>query len=266
MPDLVKLVDKPAGVTSHDLVAAERRRQGDRSVRVGHAGTLDPFATGLLIVLVGRAARVQQYVMGLDKTYETLARLGWTSSTGDPEGELVDTGRVPALDGPLPTGVIRQRPPAYSALRVDGVRAYPRARRGEDVRIPEREVRVDRYEVLDHDPGAGTARLAVACSSGTYVRTLVSDLGDAYCLQLRRTSIGPFGLDEAPAELSLAAALGRLMPVIELEGERAWRVSVGQRIPLELAGERALLVDGDGPIAVAEPREDGMVKPVVGFR
>ena len=114
MTDGVVLVDKPAGITSHDVVARVRRRL-DRGVKVGHAGTLDPFATGLLLVLVGRATRVQRFLMALPKRYETVARLGWTSTTGDPEGELAE-GRMPPDPLVLPTGVLRQRPPAYSAV------------------------------------------------------------------------------------------------------------------------------------------------------
>ena len=125
--DGVLLVDKPAGVTSHDVVAATRRRLG-RTVKVGHAGTLDPFATGLLLVLVGRATRVQRFLMALPKRYETVARLGWTSSTGDRDGELTP-GQMPAEPFELPTGRLLQRPPAYSAVKVGGERAYRRARR-----------------------------------------------------------------------------------------------------------------------------------------
>src|SRR3954462_12878064 len=143
--DGVLLVDKPAGVTSHDVVAGVRRSLG-RKVKVGHAGTLDPFATGLLLVLVGRATRVQRFLMALPKRYGTVARLGFVSTTGDPEGEI-PPGRMPALDD-LPTGTIRQRPPAYSAVKVGGRRAYALARRGEAVELPEREVRVGRFHLL----------------------------------------------------------------------------------------------------------------------
>src|SRR5947209_16342585 len=113
MPQGVVLCDKPAGVTSHDVVDAQRRRLGS-GVKVGHSGTLDPFATGLLLILVGRATRVQRFLMALPKTYEAVARFGAVSSTGDPEGEITRTGRLPAGDLRLPTGVLRQRPPAYS--------------------------------------------------------------------------------------------------------------------------------------------------------
>jgi tRNA pseudouridine55 synthase len=260
------LVDKPAGVTSHDVVARVRRSLARR--RTGHAGTLDPFATGLLVVLVGRATRVQRFVMGLPKSYEAVARFGAVSTTGDPEGEITETGVVPGEPLALPTGVVRQRPPAHSAVKVAGERAYKRARRGEAVELPEREVTVTRFEQLWRE--GDRAGFAIECSSGTYVRSLIADLGDAYCLQLRRTAIGPFSIDEADPEriLPLAEALARLMPVVALEGLAARRAAHGQEIraqPPEAEGP-VLLTDEDGPIAVAEPREGSVLKPVVGFR
>src|SRR5436305_13353288 len=121
--DAVLLYDKPAGVTSHDVVARVRRTL-PRKTKVGHAGTLDPFATGLLLVLIGRATRVQRFLMALRKTYEVTARFGAVSSTGDPEGEIVATGVVPEGDLILPTGQVRQRPPAFSAVKISGRRAY----------------------------------------------------------------------------------------------------------------------------------------------
>src|SRR4051812_43175102 len=129
----VLLVDKPAGVTSHDVVAQVRRRLG-KGVKVGHAGTLDPFATGLLLILVGRATRSQRFLMALPKRYETVARLGYTSTTGDTEGEIAP-GVMPG-ELALPTGLVRQRPPAYSAVKIAGRRAYALARAGEAVEIP----------------------------------------------------------------------------------------------------------------------------------
>src|SRR4051795_9931072 len=141
------LVDKPAGVTSHDVVAQIRRERGGK---VGHAGTLDPFATGLLVILLGRATRTQQYLLALPKTYVAQARLGWRSSTGDPDGELSETGRIPAsLD--LPTGTVRQRVPMTSAVRVGGERLYRKAHRGEVVETPQRDVEVYRAELIEHD-------------------------------------------------------------------------------------------------------------------
>ncbi len=264
MSDGVLLIDKPAGKTSHDIVAAVRREHRGR--RVGHAGTLDPFATGLLLVLVGRATRIQRYLMALPKSYETVARLGATSTTGDPEGEIVETGRVPPDPPSLPTGELLQRPPAYSAVKVDGKRAYDRARAGEDVVIAERPVTVYRFEQLWREEDR--AAFAIECSAGTYVRTLISELGDAYCTELRRTAIGPFSIADAdPARLiGLADALS-FMPAVTLAGEDAQRAAHGVAVGSSEGSdaEVALLVDGDGPIAVAEPRT-GAWKPVVGFR
>ncbi|MEY2440958.1 MAG: tRNA pseudouridine55 synthase [bacterium] len=258
------LIDKPANKTSHDVVAAVRREHRGR--RVGHAGTLDPFATGLLLVLIGRATRVQRYLMALPKSYETIARLGATSSTGDTEGEIVRTGRLPPDPPPLPTGELSQRPPAYSAVKVDGRRAYERARAGEEVVLARRPVTVHRFEQLWRD--GDRAAFAIECSAGTYVRTLVSDLGDAYCEQLRRTAIGPFSIDDAdPARiLALAEALS-FMPAVRLEGDEARRAAHGIAVAVagDASAEAVLLVDDDGPIAVAEP-QDGALKPVVGFR
>ncbi|MGH2878412.1 MAG: tRNA pseudouridine(55) synthase TruB [Solirubrobacteraceae bacterium] len=199
--DGVLLIDKPAGITSHDVVAAVRRSLPGRP-RTGHAGTLDPFATGLLIVLVGRATKLQRAMMELPKRYETIARLGATSTTGDTEGEIAVTGRIPPDPPPLPVGEIRQLPPIYSAVKVGGERAYRRARRGEQVRMPPRIVRVTRFEQIwreQPDPTDETVRAAfsIECSSGTYVRSLIADLGDGYCLELRRTAIGPFCVEDA---------------------------------------------------------------------
>jgi tRNA pseudouridine55 synthase len=203
----VLLADKPAGVTSHDVVARLRRRYDAKG---GHAGTLDPFATGLLIVLLGRpATREQRLFMGLRKTYRTIARFGAVSTTGDRDGEITETGRIPEGELDLPTGEIRQRPPAYSAVKVGGVRAYKRARRGEEVEMPERLVTVYRFEQLSRD--GARAEFEIECSSGTYVRSLIADLGDAYCEELRRTRIGPFSVEDADedAPLPLAEALAR---------------------------------------------------------
>ena len=262
MSDGVILFDKPAGITSHDVVASVRRRLG-RGVKVGHAGTLDPFATGLLLVLVGRATRVQRFVMALEKRYETVARLGWTSTTGDPEGELAP-GRMPAEPLTLPTGVIRQRPPAYSAVKVGGERAYAKARRGEEVVLAERDVTVTRFEQLWRD--GDRAAFAIDCSSGTYVRTLIADLGDAYCLELRRTAIGPFDVADASEDaiLPLRDALS-FLPEVLLGGDAARRAGHGVAVDGQADGV-VRLSDDDGLIALAEPREDGTLKPVVGFR
>ncbi|HEX8959544.1 MAG TPA: tRNA pseudouridine(55) synthase TruB [Solirubrobacterales bacterium] len=199
------LCDKPAGITSHDVVLRIRRERG---CKAGHAGTLDPFATGLLLVLLDGATRLQRFLTGLPKTYVARARLGWRSSTGDPDGELTRTGHVPSsLE--LPTGRVRQRVPMTSAVRVGGERLYRKAHRGETVETPEREVEVYRAELRERD--AESATYEIECSAGTYVRTLVETLGDAYCAALRRTSIGPFRVEDAGAELPLAR-IAELVP------------------------------------------------------
>jgi tRNA pseudouridine55 synthase len=191
--DGILLIDKPVGITSHDAVAAVRRSLG--GAKTGHAGTLDPFASGLLIVLVGRATRMQRQLMELPKRYETVARLGALSSTGDPEGEITETGRLPPDPPVLPTGEIRQRPPVYSAIKIKGERAYRKARRGECFEMPERIVTVSRFEQTWRE--RDRAGYLIECSSGTYVRSLIADLGDAYCEELRRTAIGSFLVRDA---------------------------------------------------------------------
>jgi tRNA pseudouridine55 synthase len=243
-----------------------RRRLG-RGVKVGHAGTLDPFATGLLLLLVGRATRVQRFLMALPKRYEAVARLGWTSTTGDRDGELAP-GRAPAEPFRLPTGRIRQRPPAYSAVKVGGKRAYALARAGEPVELAEREVEVARFELLWREEDR--AGFAIECSSGTYVRALIAELGDAYCDELRRTAIGRFEVADADPErvVPLAEALA-FLPAVALEGEAARRASHGVAItpsPPTRADTTVRLTDDEGLIALAEPRPDGTLKPTVGFR
>ena len=203
----VLLYDKPAGVTSHDVVAKIRR---ELDCKAGHAGTLDPFATGLLLILLGKATRLQRFLVGLPKTYLATARLGWRSSTGDPDGELTETGHMPAsLE--LPTGTVRQRVPMTSAVRVGGERLYKKAHRGEVVETPERDVQVHRAELLSSD--GEHAHFEIECSAGTYVRTLVETLEDAYCADLRRTAVGPFRVEEAGAQLSVQR-VAALVPAI----------------------------------------------------
>jgi tRNA pseudouridine55 synthase len=261
--DGLVLVDKPAGKTSHDLTLATRRVLGVR--KAGHAGTLDPFATGLLLVLVGRARRVQRFLMALPKEYVTVARLGALSTTGDPEGEITETGRIPDLDAPLPVGRMLQRPPIWSAVRVQGRKAYERARAGEQFEMAPREVTVYRFEERWRE--GDRAEYLIECSAGTYVRSLIADLGDAYCTELRRTRIGPFDVADADPTriLPLGQALS-FLPRIEVDDDIAWRAAHGQSIPGEADAEHVLLADADGPVAIAQPHPDGLLKPVVGFR
>jgi tRNA pseudouridine55 synthase len=203
----VLLYDKPAGVTSHDVVAEVRRERG---CKAGHAGTLDPFATGLLLILLGRATRLQRFLTGLPKTYLATARLGWRSSTGDPDGELTETGALPeSLE--LPTGTVRQRVPMTSAVRVGGERLYRKAHRGETVETPLRDVEVYRARLLSC--GDGLAHYEIECAAGTYVRTLVETLEDAYCAELRRTAIGPFRIEDVGGEIE-TARVAELVPAV----------------------------------------------------
>jgi len=261
----VILYDKPAGLTSHDVVASVRRQLPGK-VKVGHAGTLDPFATGLLLVLVGRATRVQRFLMALSKRYEVVARFGARSTTGDPEGEIVHTGAVPEGPLELPVGLIRQRPPAYSAVKVAGRRAYQLARAGEtSLELPEREVEIHRFQERWRQ---GDRRgFVVECSSGTYVRSLVAALGDAYCEELRRTGIGAFEVGDADPEriVALNDALG-FLPEVRLDAETARRAAHGVPVPAEAEGT-VRLVGEDGLIALGQPdAARGGIKPVVGLR
>lgn len=215
-------VDKPEGPTSHDVVAAARRALGER--RIGHTGTLDPFASGLMLLCVGAATRLAEFLTGMDKGYEAVVRLGVATDSGDRDGEVTrateawrdvtgeDVER--ALSGLR--GTIVQRPPSLSAKKVEGVAAHRRVRRGEAVELPPQQVTVHELRVEAFAPPE--LRVAVRCSSGTYVRALARDLGDAlgvgaHLTALRRTSVGAFDLTGAlaPEDLSdrgrVAAAL-----------------------------------------------------------
>jgi tRNA pseudouridine55 synthase len=268
-PAGVLLYDKPSGVSSHDIVATVRRELG-RGTKVGHAGTLDPFATGLLLILIGRATRVQRFLMALPKTYQATARFGAVSTTGDPEGRIEQTGVVPPGDLELPVGRLRQRPPAYSAVKVSGRRAYALARAGEAVELAEREVEVYRFEELWRE---GERRgFVIECSSGTYVRSLISELGDAYCEQLRRTRVGGFAVADADSRnvVPLMDALS-FLPELRLDDQQARQVEHGGRLALgpghSVGAQAVRLTDDAGLIAVGEPTSGGdVVKPTVVLR
>ena len=203
--DGVLLIDKPAGITSHDVVAAVRRALG--GVKTGHAGTLDPFASGLLLVLVGRATRIQQQLMELPKRYETVARLGATLEHGRPGGGDRADGAAAARPAAAAHGRDTPAPPIYSAVKI-GASAPTSARGvGSSFEMPERIVTVYRFEQLwRRGSGRSPPRAAfvIECSAGTYVRSLIADLGDAYCVELRRTAIGPFEVEDAVAPAAAA--------------------------------------------------------------
>jgi tRNA pseudouridine55 synthase len=245
------LVDKPAGVTSHDVVAEIRRERGGK---VGHAGTLDPFATGLLVVLLGRATRLQRYLLELPKTYRATARLGWRSSTGDPDGELTETGRFPErLE--LPTGEIEQQVPMTSAVKVDGERLYRKAHRGEAVETPMRRVTIYRAELISSDDERAT--FEIECSSGTYIRTLIETLEDAYCESLRRLAIDDVRVPEQSSREITVEELMHFLPERLLDDEEATAVSHGRPVqePFDVPPERVRLTHDGRLIAIA--RVDG---------
>lgn len=246
MPDGLFLVDKPSGVTSHDAVDAVRRAVGIR--KVGHAGTLDPMASGLLVVGVGRATRLLRFLGELDKEYEGTGRLGEETDTLDADGTVVRTAPVDVAEGRLAAamsglvGEIEQRPPAYSAVKVGGERMYRAARRGDPVEAPARRVRVDSFALRGFD--GRDFGFAVVCSSGTYVRSLVAEVGralgcGAHLTSLVRTRIGPFAVGDArraddPGEpLPVEAAVAHL-PRVDLDEEEVVAARHGR--PLGPAG------------------------------
>lgn len=269
----ILLVDKPGGLTSHDVVARTRRAFGTR--KVGHAGTLDPMATGLLVIGIEGATRLLTYIVGADKTYTATIRLGQATTTDDAEGEVVraadapslaavDAARIAAGVSDL-TGAISQVPSSVSAIKVDGRRAYDRVRAGEDVQLAARQVVVSRFDVLDDRPGDGVRDLDVIvdCSSGTYIRALARDLGDAlgvggHLTALRRTRVGRFdvadavGLDalEGAPVLSPAAAADRIMPVLAVDADEARDLRHGKR----LIGQASRLEGGE--VAAIDPAGD----------
>lgn len=207
--DSVLRVDKPAGITSFGVVARVRRRLSEqlgKKAKVGHTGTLDPFATGLMIIVTGKECRNAMNYSKLDKEYEAVFRLGQTSTTGDPEGEITDVSTIEpsreAIEAALGQfrGEITQRPPIFSAIKINGRRAYDLARKGEVVEIPERQVTVFSLELLDYE--YPNVRIRTHVSSGTYIRSLAEDIGKvletgAYCSELRRTKVGEWSVEGA---------------------------------------------------------------------
>jgi tRNA pseudouridine55 synthase len=260
------VIDKPSGMTSHDVVARVRRIAGTR--KVGHAGTLDPMATGVLLVGVGRATRLLGHLTLTEKSYDATVRLGAATSTDDAEGETVATGATDHLTeddvrsaaGAF-VGEIDQVPSSVSAVKIDGRRAYQRVRDGEEVTIPARRVTVHELVVT------GVRRvepfvdvdLTVRCSSGTYVRAIARDLGVAlgvggHLTALRRTAVGPFTLADARSLdeladrfelLGLSAVTGRCFPSYTLDDAGVADVAHGRRLAVDL--------DSPGPVAVFDP-------------
>jgi tRNA pseudouridine55 synthase len=264
-------VDKPRGPTSHDVVAGVRRllRGKAKRTKVGHAGTLDPFADGVLVVCVGAATRLAEYVQSTHKRYAAEIILGATSTTDDPEGNITQTPEAAPPDERAVreaaarfVGVIRQAPPAHSAVHVAGRRAYKLARGGEEVALPARRVEVHSLEVVSYAWPA--VRLEVCCGAGTYIRALARDLGralgvGAYCSALTRTEVGPFTLEAAvpPGELRLDRDLVapreglRHLPAVTLDPNRARSLRLGQAVEADLP-------DGTGDVLVLD-EEGGLI-------
>ena len=270
--DGLLLVDKPAGVTSHDVVLAARRAFGES--RIGHAGTLDPFATGLLVLLLGRATRLLPHLDGVPKEYEASIALGTETETDDLEGAVVRS-LPPPSDGaiaeaiPLLTGVLDQVPPAYSAKRVEGRRAYEAARAGDHLVLAASRVEVFAWRGLVRD--GKQLRVTIACGGGTYIRALARDLGRltgsaAHLAQLRRVRSGPFHVTAAVSLDDLRAGRAVLRPALDalptiphinLLPEDAERVLRGMTVPRAAESASAALVDARSGALVAFAEASG---------
>lgn len=288
------IVDKPQGWTSHDVVARMRRLAGTR--KVGHAGTLDPMATGVLVVGINKATKLLTYIVGVSKTYTATIRLGQSTITDDAEGDVtsetsaagVEEAAVRAAVEQL-TGDIEQVPSSVSAIKVNGKRSYAKVRSGEEVKLAARPVTVSEFSVdgfrrvkAGADPGEFLdVAVTVQCSSGTYIRALARDLGDilqvgGHLTALRRTQVGPYTLDQARtlehlAEdltvLDISAAARALLPVRELSAEEQVELSFGRRIAAG-AGAGAETVAAfapDGSLAALLENKDDAAKPVLVF-
>ena len=279
-PDGLLLVDKGAGMTSHDVVDLARRALGTR--RIGHAGTLDPFATGLLVLLVGHATRLASYLEAEPKVYEASIRFGAEMDTDDVTGEVTRDAVVPTEETmrralPSLTGALQQRPPSYSAKQVDGVRAHAAARRGKALELAAVAVTVHAWDDVSVD--GAELRATITCSGGTYIRALARDLGRAtnsaaHCATLRRTRAGAFHVGDAvPAselpERGTAAvrpALGGLARSIVREAvsdDDVRRIRNGQRVAARTPGERAALVASDGVLLGLADRRGDEWQPTV---
>lgn len=283
----ILLVDKPQGITSHDVVARVRRGVGTR--KVGHAGTLDPMATGLLVLGINSSTRLLTWVVGLDKQYLATIRLGFATTTDDAEGDALDAAAPAAIEAisneAIVTGLARltgdilQRPSSVSAIKVDGKRAYALVRAGEEVDLPERPVTVSSIEVLEVRRGEFIdVDVVVDCSSGTYIRAIARDLGEGlgvggHLTALRRTRIGPFSVDAASglddelvtAMLKPAQVAGQLFPVVHLSVDEAVDLGHGKRIPIAIAGGPIAAVDDTGRLVGLVENVSGKAKVLVNF-
>lgn len=280
------VVNKPAGMTSHDVVDAVRRMAGTR--RVGHAGTLDPAATGVLVILIGAATRLAPFIHGSDKTYRATLRLGATTTTGDADGDIVERRPVTVSQAEIEAtlvrfrGTVAQVPPMYSAVKIRGQKLYQLARRGQEVERKPRPVTIYRLDVLDW--ALPDMTIEVVCSAGTYIRSLAYDLGQAlgcgaHVTALTRTVAGDFTLSQSHSleELRALAAAGRLaeallppqaaltgLPVVTLTPEQERAVGYGQTFPLDGPPDATLIQAHNAAgqlVAVLIPGTAGMWRP-----
>ena len=279
------LVDKPAGITSHDVVSRIRRLAGTR--KVGHAGTLDPMATGVLVLGIERATRLLGHLMLSDKAYDATVRLGVATTTDDAEGDVVSTSSTSAVTDDAVrevlaefTGDLLQVPTAVSAIKIGGKRAYQRVREGEDVQLSARPVTV--HELVVHDVrragDAIDADISLRCSSGTYVRAIARDAGarldvGGHLTALRRTAVGPYGLAGARTleqladdfeVVPIAAAARAAFPSVELDDDASRRVRFGRPLDLELRAPTAVFAP-DGEFLALYEHRDGKARPVAVF-
>jgi len=275
-------VDKPGGLTSHDVVSRVRRLAGTR--RVGHAGTLDPMATGVLVVAINRATRLLGHLTLTDKWYDATIRLGASTTTDDAEGEVLESHSTDALtEGVVREalgafqGEIDQVPSSVSAIKVGGKRAYDRVRAGEQVDLPPRRVTIHALDVTGLD--LPEVQISVHCSSGTYIRAIARDLGAAldvggHLTALRRTAVGPFTLERARTleELAddfsvtpIAEAARAVFPAVHLDDSQAADVLVGRRIDVELTGLSALFAPNGEFLALYQDGDDGRARAVAVF-
>jgi len=270
------LVDKPAGLSSHDVVARVRRARG--GIRAGHTGTLDPFATGLLLVALGRATRLIRFVPAEPKVYEATIAFGSATDTDDATGNVIAEGPLPGeaavLDAvPRLTGLIDQVPPDFSARHIDGRRAYELARKGEQPDLRPASVTVHGWDI--ESLGGGALRATITCSSGTYVRALARDLGRlsgsvAHLAALRRTRIGPFDVESAvtpdqSGEAVLVSAADALVGISRqvIAGEAVARVAQGRAVEAQGDGPNVALVDESGALVAVAERDGEWWQPRV---
>jgi tRNA pseudouridine55 synthase len=279
------VVDKPAGITSHDVVSRVRRLAGTR--KVGHAGTLDPMATGVLVLGIERATRLLGHLMLTDKAYEATVRLGVATTTDDADGEVVATTPAATQQPGLvearfrdQVGTVMQVPSAVSAIKVAGKRAYQRVRDGDEVELEPRAVTIHAIDVLAHRVVGDwlDVDISVRCSSGTYVRAIARDVGAAlgvggHLTALRRTAVGPYGLDVARTldqladdfdVLPIADAARAAFPSVDLDEAAARDVRVGRPLGVELSALSAVFAPDGEFLALYEPC-DGRARPVAVF-